>query len=86
MTAFEAVKMVSETNWPHLIRERKMSPAQYDVKLAFTRGKREWFYLDCFTASAIIALHASVSDSSKATLEAYRSIERLAAIAVKHCA
>jgi hypothetical protein len=39
---------------------------QYDLKEAFTGKKKGWFYLDSFTASAIMACYNALSDENKA--------------------
>ena len=38
---------------------------QYDVKDAFTGKKKGWFYLDAFTASAIMACYNALNDDNK---------------------
>lgn len=39
---------------------------QYDFKPAFTGRKKGWFYLDAFTASAIMACYNALSEENKA--------------------
>jgi hypothetical protein len=69
MTAIEAARKVYTEKSCHLLRPRKDEPAQYDVKDAFTGKKRGWFYLDLFTASAIVKVHEAVNESNRAKLE-----------------
>jgi hypothetical protein len=76
MTSLDCAKEVLTTSSCHLLRRRatdmtapdgKVIP-QYDIKPAFTGKKKGWFYLDTFTASAIMAVYNAISDENKAKI------------------
>jgi len=82
MTAIEAAKLV-DTEGCHVLRPRRNEPGQYDAKhFADGGNKRGWFYLDGFSASAIVQVHAALNDANKAKYEAF-PIEKMADIAFK---
>ena len=45
---------------------RKNSTDQFDIKEAFSGKKRGWFYMDVFTASAIVAVYNALNEKNKA--------------------
>jgi hypothetical protein len=65
MTAIEAARLVTSTHTCHLLRPRKESPNEYDAKPFLTGNKRGWFYLDLFSASAIVSVHDHLNESNK---------------------
>lgn len=58
---------------------------QYDVKEAFSGKKKGWFYLDAFTASAIMAVYNALSDENKEKVVRI-PITKMAEFAFKHVA
>jgi hypothetical protein len=82
MTAIQACEKVYSEHQVHLIRQRKDEHGQYDVKEAFQGKKKGWFYLDSFTASAVVKVYRAVNDGNKEKL-AQLPIERLASISFK---
>ena len=73
MTSVDCAKEVLTTSSCHLLRRREIDTKdpdgktipQYDIKPAFTGKKKGWFYLDLFTASAIMAVYNAVNDENK---------------------
>ncbi len=84
MDVIEACKKVSTEGVQLLrLREIKDKVPQYDVKPAFTGKRRGWFYLDAFTASAILAVYNAISEENK--VKAPRlPIDKFASFAFKH--
>ena len=75
----------------HLIRLRKNLPQdesgktlpEYDIKPAFTGNKkRGWFYLDHFTASAVLVCYDALSEENKKKANRV-SIHKWASLAFK---
>lgn len=64
MNTIQAAEEVQK-NGVSLLRLRKDAKADYDVKPAFTGKKKGWFYLDSFTASAIIAVYNALNETNK---------------------
>jgi hypothetical protein len=64
MTIIEASRHVL-SNGVSLLRLRKDSTDQFDVKEAFSGKKRGWFYLDAFTASAIVSVHDALNEQNR---------------------
>ena len=69
MTAIEAARKVYDEKTCHLLRPRKGEPGQYDAKPVFAGNKHRWFYLDLFTASAIVKVYGAVNEANKAKME-----------------
>jgi hypothetical protein len=69
MEAITVFKTVLETKTAHLVRVRKNETKVYDIKEAFTGNKRGWIYVDVFTASAVMQLHAKLDETVKAKYE-----------------
>jgi hypothetical protein len=65
MTTIEAAQYVLD-NGVSLMRQRKDAPDQFDVKEAFTGNKRGWFYMDAFTASAIVNVYKALNETNRA--------------------
>jgi len=73
MTIIEAAKQVlhgdgtpDDPGGVRLLRLRKDTTNEFDVKPdAFTGKKRGWFYLDAFTASAIVAVHDALNEANR---------------------
>jgi hypothetical protein len=67
----------------HLLRPRKNEPLQYDAKHFCTGGnKRGWFYLDSWTASAILGVFDHLSETNQAKYLRF-PIYKMAEIAFK---
>lgn len=67
MTIVEAARAV-KTNGCKLLRLRKgepVTPEQFDVKDAFSGKKKGWFYMDAFTASAIVAVYEGLNEQNR---------------------
>jgi hypothetical protein len=56
MTTLEAAKHVVE-NGCSLMRPRKNSANEWDVKEAFQGKARGWFYMDIMTASMLVSVY-----------------------------
>jgi hypothetical protein len=81
MTAIECARTVKE-NGCHLLRQRKGEPLQYDCKPAFTGNKHGWFYLDSFSASAIVAVYDALNETNRVKFERMR-IDKMASLAFR---
>ena len=76
MTSLDCAKEVLTTSSCHLLRRRETDTTgtdgkiipQYDIKPAFTGKKKGWFYLDLFTASAIMAVYNAINEENKAKI------------------
>ena len=65
MTHIEAAKWVLD-NGCALIRPRTGEKHQFDVKPFTSRSKRGWFYMDAFTASAMVAVFNALNAQNQA--------------------
>lgn len=83
MTAIDAARIVVKDG-VHLLRQRKDDPLQYDCKPAFTGKSRGWFYLDAFSASAIIQVYDALNETNRAKFERMR-IDRMVGLAFRFC-
>ena len=71
MTTIEAARHVVE-NGCSLMRPRKDTPHQWDVKEAFGGKKRGWFYMDAFTASMLVGVYNALNGTPTMSAEAMR--------------
>ena len=69
MQTIEVCRAVKQSGC-HLVRPRKDAPGQYDAKPYADGGnKRGWFYLDSFSASAILTVYEALNEANKAKME-----------------
>lgn len=79
MTLLDAARVVVETKTAHLVRRRQMMRLEngatvlqvaYDAKPIDLHGRRRgWVLLDLYTASAIVAAAARLSEQQRRQLE-----------------
>lgn len=81
MTAIDAARTVVQEGCC-LLRQRQDDPLQYDVKPMFTGKRRGWFYLDSFSASAIVAVYDALNETNRAKFERMR-IDKMAGLAFR---
>ena len=68
MTALQTIE--TAVKGCQLVRNRKDSPGQYDCKDYYYAGKKKnWIYLDSFTASNVMNVYNAVKPEHKAQLE-----------------
>ena len=84
MTAMEAANTVYANRQCMLIRPKKGVEGEYDMKDAFMGKKKGWFYLDGFTASAIVKVYEAVNDTNREKLSRL-PIATLASICFRMC-
>jgi hypothetical protein len=69
MTGIEVARTVTEQKQCHLARARKEQtpgePIQYDCKPTFTGSHKGWFYVDLFSASAIVQVYDAINEENK---------------------
>ena len=82
MTGIEAAQAVTQQHQCHLVRPRKGAPGLYDAKPFGAGSKRGWFYLDAFSASAIVAVWNALNEANRAKFAAL-SIPKMARVAFK---
>jgi predicted RNase H-like nuclease len=86
MTGIDVARAVVEQKECHLARVRKSQtigePIQYDCKPTFTGSHKGWFYVDLFSASAIVAVYDALNDVNKAKYSRL-SLPRMATVAFK---
>lgn len=81
MTGIECAREVVRDGCK-LLRERKDAPREYDCKDMFTGKRRGWFYLDTFSASAIVQVYDALNETNRAKYERL-SIPSMAKVAFK---
>lgn len=82
MTSIEAARKVVSEKQCHLLRPRKDSAGEYDAKSYDCGSKRGWFYLDLFSASAIVNVHDALSEQNRAKFAAM-PLPKMASVAFK---
>jgi hypothetical protein len=82
MSAIEAARKVRDEKQCHLLRPRLNEPGQFDAKPYGAGSKRGWFYLDLFTASAMVAVSEALNDENRKNFEAL-PILKMARVAMK---
>lgn len=65
MNSIEICEMVLKEKVCSLVRLRKGTRCQYDLKSAFSGKKKNWFYLDTFSASAVMAVYKDLKEENK---------------------
>lgn len=66
MSTIEAARAVTEQCQCHVLRQRKDAPAGvYDAKPYGGGNKRGWFYLDLFTAGAIMTVYNALNEVNR---------------------
>jgi hypothetical protein len=56
-----------------LMRARKGTAHEWDVKEAFSGSKRGWFYMDTLTASMLVAVYEALKGSERMSQEEARA-------------
>lgn len=80
MTGIQVAKEVVKTQQLHLVRNRQGTLGEYDAKPAHTGKAKGWFYVDLFSASAIVAVWEALNEENRAKFEKL-PIARMAEVA-----
>ena len=70
MTSMEVFRAVKEPSTCHLVRPRNDAPVQYDARPVGQGNKRGWFYVDLFSASAVVAVYEALNETNRARFAA----------------